>query len=159
MAPGFDQASDPCNGAPPSNGGGAPVPSTGFVFERSDTDEYRWVLGTQNVWISESCAASLGGATQTGTWVDLNVIAPEFDAAADPCSGGVAPPAGNGAGNSGGYVFSRTDTTEYRWVTGTENVWISESCAASLGGATQSGTWSDLNAVAPDFDAASSPCS
>jgi hypothetical protein len=152
-SPGFDQAADPCNGPSPGNGGGD-NPSTGFVFSRTDTTEFRWVSGSQNIWITEGCAASLGGATQFGEWSDLNVMAPEFDAAADPCSGGSTPP----TGNPDGYVFSRSDKDEYRWIVGSTNVWITEACAISLGGASSSGRWSELNALAPGFDQAANPC-
>lgn len=160
LAPGFDQASDPCSGSTPStpSGGSTPPTSDGYVFSRSDTSEYRWVSGTNNIWISSDCAASLGGATQSGTWSDLNNRAPGFDQASDPCNG-PAPSNGGVDMPAGGFVFSRSDTNEFRWVVGNQNVWISESCAISLGGATQSGTWSDLNVVAPEFDAAGDPCS
>lgn len=57
-----------------------------------------------------------------------------------------------------GYVFSRTDKSEFRWVSGTNNVWIPESCAIALGGASLSDSWSDLNAIAPGFDQAENPC-
>jgi peptidyl-Lys metalloendopeptidase len=160
VAPGFDQASDPCNGASSGNGG-VDVPGDGFVFARDDKDEFRWVSGTNNIWISSGCAASLGGATQTGTWSDLNAIAPGFDQAADPCNGTTPPPVVDGGTPpvaADGYVFARTDKSEFRWVIGTNNIWINSDCAASLGGATQSGTWSDLNDVAPGFDQASDPC-
>lgn len=154
VAPGFDQASDPCSGASPGNGG-VDMPGDGFVFSRSDTDEFRWVSGTQNIWITEACAVSLGGATQSGTWSDLNVVAPEFDAASDPCSGTAATPPTNSAD---GFVFARTDSSEFRWVVGSNNIWISESCASTLGGTTLAGTWSELNAIAPGFDRAENPC-
>lgn len=154
VAPGFDQASDPCNGPSPGNGG-IDMPGDGFVFSRSDKDEFRWVSGMQNVWITESCAASLGGATQSGTWSDLNVIAPEFDTASDPCSGTTATPPTN---NADGFVFARSDSSEFRWVVGSNNIWIPESCAIALGGTTLAGTWSELNAIAPGFDRAENPC-
>ena len=158
VAPGFDQASDPCSGATPPTTGTPPTDNMGYVFSRSDTTEFRWVSGSNNIWITSDCAASLGGATETGTWSDLNDRAPGFDQASDHCSG---PSPGNGGGDTptSGFVFSRSDTTEFRWVSGAQNIWITESCAASLGGATQSGTWSDLNVIAPEFDAAADPCS
>lgn len=56
-----------------------------FVFSRTDIDEFRWVSGDDNIWIDARCAEQLGGATQFGTWQDLNDIAPNFDAAANPC--------------------------------------------------------------------------
>lgn len=129
----------------------------GFVFSRTDTNEYRWVDAPGNVWIDGSCAESLGGASVYGNWVDLNGIAPNFDSIANPCDNNViidpAPPA-----NNGGYVFSRTDTNEFRWVVGTGNVWIDSNCAASLGGASVFGNWGDLNNVSPLFDSISNPC-
>jgi hypothetical protein len=161
IAPGFDQASDPCNGASQDNGG-TDVPGDGFVFARDDKDEFRWVSGTNNIWITSDCAASLGGATQTGTWSDLNAVAPGFDLAADPCNGTTPLPVVDGGTPpvaADGYVFARTDKSEFRWVSGTNNIWINSDCAASLGGATESGTWSELNDVAPGFDQASDPCS
>lgn len=159
LAPGFDQASDPCGSTTTSEGSAPIVSADGYVFSRSDTTEFRWISGTNNVWISSGCAVSLGGATQTGSWSDLNNQAPGFDLASDPCNG---PSPSNGGGEdttTGGFVFSRSDTNEFRWVEGTQNVWISESCAISLGGAAQSGTWSDLNVISPEFDTASDPCS
>lgn len=127
---------------------GEPDPASGYVFARTDTSEFRWVIGSNNIWISGECAVSLGGATQTGTWSELNAVAPGFDQAANPCTVAMVD----------GYVFSRTDTSEYRWVVGSDNIWISSECAASLGGATQSGRWSELNAIAPGFDQAANPC-
>lgn len=57
-----------------------------------------------------------------------------------------------------GFVFSRTDTREFRWVEGDANVWIDEACAESLGGANRSGNWHELNEIAPQFDAIDNPC-
>lgn len=146
------------------------VSVSGFVFSRTDTDEYRYVLGNGNIWIDSSCAAELGGASQSGTWSDLNAIAPNFDAISNPCAGGenngnegsesTTNMNNNGGTNlpSDGFVFSRTDADEYRYVMGTGNVWIDAACASELGGVSRTGTWSDLNAIAPNFDAISNPC-
>jgi len=147
------------------------VPQTGFVFSRTDADEFRYVVGTANVWIDADCASELGGATQTGDWSELNSIAPEFDSIENPCAGGLVVgtdvPSDNTSNGNGqtqtdqpgaGFVFSRTDTTEFRYVLGTGNVWIDEACAQQLGGASRSGSWSDLNSLAPSFDSIPNPC-
>jgi len=155
IAPGFDLASDPCSATAPV--GGSPT-ETGYVFSRTDTNEFRWVVGNNNIWISESCAINLGGATEFGTWSDLNALASGFDLAVSPCNGPNPSNSGSGPDTTSGFVFSRTDTNEFRWVVGSQNTWISESCAISLGGATSSGSWVDLNLIAPEFDAAVNPC-
>ena len=157
IAPGFDQASDPCAGT--SLQETEPMVD-GYVFSRTDTSEYRWVVGSDNIWISNECAASLGGVTQSGSWSDLNTIAPGFDQASDPCNGTTPPVTGGGTTPEAadGFVFSRTDSSEFRWVQGSNNIWISSECASDLGGATQTGNWSELNAIAPGFDQAENPC-
>jgi len=62
-----------------------------------------------------------------------------------------------------GVVFSRTDKPEYRWVQSNGsarvgNQWISQSCATQLNALVVEGTWSELNAIAPQFDSIPDPC-
>lgn len=62
-----------------------------------------------------------------------------------------------------GYVFSRTDKSELRWIapTGTGrigNIWINQACSESLGGPTEFGDWNELLTVAPALDAIPNPC-
>ena len=159
IAPGFDQAADPCTGTTPPDIVGEPPTGMvdGYVFSRTDKSEFRWVLGSNNIWIDSECAVSLGGATQTGTWSELNDIAPGFDQAENPCNGSTPDEGGVNLPISG-YVFARDDKDEFRWVVGSNNIWIPESCAIALGGASLTGNWSELNAIAPRFDEAENPC-
>jgi hypothetical protein len=67
------------------------------------------------------------------------------------------------AGNDGGYVFSRSDKIEFRWIDKDAsgrmgNIWIDQGCAARLGGTAVSGNWSDLMRIAPGFDSIANPC-
>ncbi len=67
-----------------------PDSADGLVFSRTDTDELRWITADpsgQNgsIWISESCAESLGGPTEYGDWSDLMELAPGFDTVENPC--------------------------------------------------------------------------
>lgn len=62
-----------------------------------------------------------------------------------------------------GYVFSRTDKSELRWIAPTNtgeigNIWISQSCSESLGGPSEFGDWNELLSVAPALDSISNPC-
>ncbi len=148
LAPAMDSISNPCDNVPAENG---------YVFSRTDTEEYRWVdrnatgeMG--NVWIDQACAMLLGDASASGDWNDLVGRAPAMDSIANPCL------TGSPTNDTTGYVYSRTDVAEYRWVEGDGNIWITEECAASLGGASASGAWVDLNEIAPRFDAIANPC-
>ncbi|MFK7967034.1 MAG: hypothetical protein AB8C46_24005 [Burkholderiaceae bacterium] len=83
----------------------------------------------------------------------------------DRAGPGFATCAGDGPINPGrsGFVFSRTDKTEFRWITKDStgqngSIWISQACARSLGGATQRGDWFKLMEVAPRFDTVANPC-
>ena len=137
----------------------------GYVFSRTDTDELRWIsLNDSNVngsiWIDEVCAQSLGGPTVFGDWFELTELAPAQDTITDPC--GTSPTVTESALGAG-YVFSRTDVDELRWITmnsdGTSgSVWIAQDCANLLGGATVFGDWFDLTARAPAQDTVDSPC-
>ena len=164
VAPNFDSIPNPCidgsgDNNPSENNNNDP--GDGFVFSRTDTDEFRYVMGNGNIWIGAACASQLGGASQSGTWSDLNAVAPNFDSIPNPCidgSGDNNPSENNNNDPGDGFVFSRTDTDEFRYVMGNGNIWIDAACASQLGGASQSGTWSDLNAIAPDFDSITNPC-
>ncbi len=66
--------------------------------------------------------------------------------------------------NTAGYVFSRSDKTEYRWIDKaddgqTGSIWIDQACAAKLGGAQATGDWGELMRRAPAFDRIANPCS
>ena len=67
-----------------------PEAESGFVFSRTDVDELRWITTDPNgelgsIWISESCAAQMGGATSFGDWFELLDLAPGFDTVENPC--------------------------------------------------------------------------
>jgi len=141
----------------------APNPVTdskdGYVFSRTDKQELRWIATTStgavgNIWISQSCSRQLGGPSEFGDWSDLKAIAPEHDSIPNPCK--VSP-------NASGYVFSRTDKNELRWIapnsTGvTGSIWISQQCSDRLGGPKAFGDWNKLLDVAPAVDTISYPC-
>lgn len=159
----------------------APPPATpetptdndnGYVFSRSDKNEYRWIARNANgemgsTWIDQSCASALGGTTATGDWGDLMRHAPAFDSLPYPCTNATTnadssdstpvTPVGEG------YVFSRTDKTEYRWIANNSSgvlgsVWIDKACADTVGGVKASGDWKTLMELAPGFDTIGSPC-
>jgi hypothetical protein len=119
-----------------------------------------------NVWIDAACVQRLGGVKASGDWNTLNATAPAFDAIANPCtSGQLASSAGIGAqaSSGNGFVFSRTDTQEYRWIASDSsgqlgNIWIDAACVQRMGGVKASGDWQELNRVAPGFDTIASPC-
>ena len=65
--------------------------------------------------------------------------------------------------NSDGFVFTRTDKTEYRWIDTEDscvmkNIWIDEPCADRPAGATESGDWIALIEIAPGIDSLIGPC-
>lgn len=143
----------------------------GYVFSRTDKSEYRWIDRNANgdmgsTWIDQSCANSLGGVTASGDWGDLLVHAPAFDTISNPCANTSVQnsPSGNSAtAATDGFVFSRTDKNEYRWIDNNASgvlgsVWIDSACADSLGGVQETGDWKALMARAPGFDTISSPC-
>ncbi len=148
------------------------IASSGFIFSRTDTTEYRWIAahpfsGVGNVWISASCASRLDVPVVRGDWADLISVAPRFDSIASPCS--VTTDGTNQDGTNqisltaNGYVFSRSDKDEYRWVDLTlagvyGSRWISKECAMRLGGASVVGDWFALISNAPAFDAVRAPC-
>lgn len=146
------------------------TPAGSGVFRRTDKNEYRWIARDNSgqwssSWISESCASALGGPQYSGNWNELIALAPRVDTGSNPCDGNVAqsspPPPIDASGD--GYVFSRTDKAEYRWIDVNGNgqigsVWIDANCASDLGGASASGNWNDLIARAPGFDTLDNPC-
>ena len=146
-------------------------PDSAFVFSRSDVTEFRWIDWDASgrlasTWISESCAAELGGPKVIGDWTTLTGIAPSFDDIKTPCRTQITTPESTlatAAAREAGYVFSRTDTQEYRWIdrdaNGTwSNIWIHHSCAEELGGPAISGDWNTLTALAPVFHTIDNPC-
>ncbi|MDB4223478.1 metallophosphoesterase [Granulosicoccus sp.] len=149
----------------------ATQPDSAFVFSRSDVTEFRWIDWDTSgklasTWISESCAAELGGPKVTGDWTTLTEIAPSFNDIETPCEIQTTIAESTIAAaitRDAGYVFSRTDATEYRWIdrddNGTwSNIWIHHSCADELGGPTVTGDWNALIEIAPAFDTIDSPC-
>ena len=140
---------------------------SGFVFSRTDKRERRWISMNASgqigsVWIDSECASQLGGTQMRGDYADLMAVAPAQDTIDNPCVN-VGTTLTSVQGNSIGYVFSRTDKTEYRWIDRDNsgalgNIWIDEACADRLGGVAASGDWFELNAIAPGFDTLISPC-
>lgn len=133
----------------------------GYVFARSDRQELRWIDKNSqgiigSIWISEACAASLGGVKVQGDWRQLMSIAPAIDTLDYPCAPGDLV-------RQSGYVYSRTDKNELRWIAANDageqgSVWINAACAQSLGGVSAQGDWRDLMARAPAFDSIDNPC-
>ncbi len=65
--------------------------------------------------------------------------------------------------NDTGYVFSRSDKTEYRWIDKNADgqvgsTWIDHACAVALGGTVATGDWGELMSRAPGFDTIANPC-
>lgn len=147
-------------------------PDSEFVFSRTDVDEYRWIDfdaegQLASTWIDSNCAESLGGPTASGDWNTLIALAPSSNNIESPCDVQTASSDDTESAvtdtRDGGYVFSRTDTSEYRWIDKTTDgrwgsVWIDETCANYMGGAVVSGNWETLSAQAPAFDAIENPC-
>lgn len=143
------------------DGSVAPSRQPPYVFYRPTANEYRWIdkntagaIGS--IWIDAKCAASLGGAKVNGNWKTLMKLAPAFDSIKNPCTSG-------NISTSSGYVFSRTDTNELRWIDNDANgragsIWIDSACASRLGGVKKRGDWKQLLEEAPGFDAIASPC-
>ena len=136
------------------------------VFSRTDKQEYWWIERASNgqlakTWISKACAGNLG-VRYKGDWNELQSLAPKVASGSNPClnnTGGDRP----AVESSDGVVFSRTDKTEYRWITpdasgSLGSIWISKSCADRKGGATAFGDWFELLEFAPGFDTVANPC-
>jgi hypothetical protein len=152
----------------------APPPASAYVFSRTDTTEFRWIdldaTGKlSSIWIDQSCADQLGGATVTGDWNTLSEIATSFDTIESPCKTRTAASEVNltttptTVVRDAGYVFFRTDVAEYRWIDRDENgtwgnIWIDKFCAEQMGGPTASGDWNTLTTMDTAFDAIESPC-
>jgi len=173
LAPTQDSIPNPCN-SPSGVSANATAPAdsgSGYVFSRTDKDEYRWIDSTPsgdlgNIWINKDCAKKFGGASVTGNWSDLNRLAPLFDSIASPCNQSASSkPTSTASAPSAksGYVFKRSDKSEYRWIAvnssgQTGSVWIDETCAKSLGDVKKRGTWFELMRIAPGFDTLEYPC-
>lgn len=140
----------------------SPDNTSGYVFSRTDKQELRWITENSNgqqgsIWINQACAQRMGGVSATGDWNRLISVAPGFDTVANPCEQQPIEP------DLSGYVYSRTDKNEIRWITTNSNgqqgsIWISSTCAGLLGGPTVSGDWTDLISRAPAFDSVVNPC-
>ena len=159
-----------------------PAPSTdnaeGYVFSRTDKDEFRWIEADaggrmSSVWIDQACASRLGGISASGTWSELTRLAPGFDAINNPCTvNNVSAESStpepltsveDSPGSVSGYVFSRSDKEEYRWIDNNASnvigsVWIDKACAQRLGGPKATGDWSQLMTLAPAMDSINNPC-
>jgi len=167
LAPVMDSVANPCLSTAANSGITSPSTS-GYVFARTDKEEYRWIDSNGssemgNVWIDRTCADSLGGPATSGDWYDLSEQAPAMDSIANPCTGNAQIRANLNSDASTGFVFMRTDKEEFRWVARDSsgemaNTWIDPSCANRLGGAVASGNWVELADLAPKFDALPSPC-
>ncbi len=95
IAPGFDGISYPCtNSSNPVQDTQSPITTppitTGFAFQRTDKNEYRWIeenssgeLGS--IWIDKACADRNGGVQESGNWRELMELAPGFDTISSPC--------------------------------------------------------------------------
>lgn len=166
IAPAMDSIASPCESTNVATSASTFV--QGYVFSRSDKDEYRWIdrnaageIGS--VWIEESCAVRLGGSTASGDWSHLLELAPAFDSITSPCVDLDKTGLSSNEPMPSGFVFSRTDKDEYRWIDEDDsgrigNVWIDDSCALQLGGASRVGDWGDLNELSPRFDSIPNPC-
>lgn len=146
---------------------------TGFVFSRTDRSEYRWIDRTSdgrwgNIWINDDCAEQLGGSTATGDWNELIDMAPSFDAIENPCTDSrrniLSATYTPSRVNDIGYVYSRTDKSEFRWIAKDNkgnwgSIWINQACSNRLGGPKASGDWFELMDEAPGFDTIPNPCS
>lgn len=150
---------DPCA---VSNDAASSEPSdTGYVFYRPDVREYRWIDRNSSgqvgsIWIDGICASRMGGIKYSGSWSELMRRAPAFDSIKNPCT--------SGTNVARGYVFSRTDINEFRWIDTNASgsmgsIWISKSCADKLGGVKKRGDWFQLLREAPGFDTIANPCS
>jgi len=170
IAPSFHDIETPC--ALHSIEAELTARDSGYVFSRTDEQEFRWINRDKNgnwsnTWIRRACAEALGGPTASGDWNTLTKVAPTFDTIDSPC--GVATDSSNaseypGRFNDVGYVYSRTDKTEYRWIARDNkgiwgSIWINKACANRLGGPKAYGDWFELMAEAPGFDSIPSPCS
>jgi len=138
----------------------------GYVFSRDNKTESHWIdldaegnLGS--VWISEACAAQMGGASATGDWSALTSIGAAPGTIESPCA--TKTQAASISSRSPGYVFSRDNKTESHWIDvdskgNLGSVWISESCAAQMGGASVTGDWKALTSIGAALNTIESPC-
>ena len=98
QAPEWDSVPHPCDdqdqpvvSASASSASASPE-SVGYVFQRTDNNEYRWVALNSagevgSVRIDKECADRLGPAKASGDWFQLTELAPGFDSLRNPCSG------------------------------------------------------------------------
>lgn len=137
------------------------------ILKRTDSDEYRLIDRDANgklghVRIDRNCANAMGGPDLYGDWHYLVDLAPGTDSIANPCGSNTDSPTNEPEGESG-YVFSRTDKNELRWIAKSSNgelgsIRIDDACASRLGSPSRSGNWFDLIAIAPAFDQIENPC-
>ncbi len=123
----------------------------GFVYFLSGSSDYRWVGRSPtgefgHTWISEECAKALGLASIAGNWQWLSTLAPAGDqTVSSPCES-----IEHFVQGGDGYVYSRTDASEYRWIGRLANgdvghTWIDKQCVDSLGGVSAKGNWVELH--------------
>lgn len=179
IAPQMDAIADPCGDARRAEFGNVsgssvsaapPQQTTGFVFQRTDKDEMRWVAPTASgeigsVRINKICARNIGGQRRSGDWQALVELAPKVDQVAHPCNIEDQPvDVSTNASATVGYVFKRNDiSNEYRWIAMSSNgqmgsVWIEKDCAKNFGEPAVYGNWKELMQIAPAFDSIKSPC-
>jgi len=173
LAPGIDSIASPCDvhNNNDKNYGARSVSEaghTGYVFQRTDKNELRWIARSANgqdgsIRIDNTCARKLGGPSASGDWFELNAKAPAFDQIKNPCTSS-ASNVQSPSRSSGGYLFVRTDKNEKRWVGKTasgdvSSIRIPDNCARKLGVAPVYGNWKQLLQRAPVLDQIASPCS
>ena len=138
----------------------------GFFFNRTDSNEYRWVgpdaqgeLGS--TWVDPACWARLGNNSVSGDWQALQQVAPGAEPAQNPCIDSPTEPTQQP--EPVGFRFSRSDVFEFRWigpdadgVQGSE--WIDPNCYDTLSATTVTGDWAELIEIAPGGNPASNPC-
>ncbi len=112
----------------------------------------------------EFASASVTGREYRGSaGQSVSEVAPtSLPAPPPPAAPAPAAPSSSPSSNSG-FVFSRSDKSEYRWIARNSSgqwgsTWISSDCAAQMGGAQERGDWLDLIARAPGFDTLANPC-
>lgn len=156
---------------PPAGSNELGLSSTGddipSVYIRTDVVGFAWIRKDKqnHIWYTEipaECAAKLPGPRLSGNGEQLQefaTISMEFPSQCRKYINWA-----NSVDNpEDGFVFSRTDSDEIRWVaTDAEGRWghtrITAQCAAEMASTRVYGTWDELNDLAPHVDSIDSPC-